>query len=94
MNRLKLVAKLVGWFLWFAVGLFLVTIGAGAAMGALTGDWFTGVVVMFGGGMLIVFGEIGRTMISKMRIIVDDLQRAFRKASDSIEEQNKDPKKS
>jgi hypothetical protein len=75
-------------------GLFLVTIGAGAAMGALTGDWLTGVIVMFGGAMLIVFGEIGRTMISKMRIIVDDLQRAFRKASDSIEEQTKDAKKS
>lgn len=94
MNRLKLIAKLVGWFVWFMTGLFLVTIGAGAAMGALTGDWLTGVIVMFGGAMLIVFGEIGRTMISKMRIIVDDLQRAFRKASDSIEEQTKDPKKS
>lgn len=94
MKRLKIIAKLIGWFVWFAVGLFLVTIGAGAAMGALTGDWLTGVVVMFGGGMLIVFGEIGRTMIAKMRVMVDDLQRAFRKASDSIEEQAKDNKKS
>jgi hypothetical protein len=93
-KRLKIIAKLIGWFVWFAVGLFLVTIGAGAAMGALTGDWLTGVVVMFGGGMLIVFGEIGRTMIAKMRVMVDDLQRAFRKASDSIEEQAKDNKKS
>jgi hypothetical protein len=93
-KRLKIIAKLIGWFVWFAVGLFLVTIGAGAAMGALTGDWLTGVVVMFGGGMLIVFGEIGRTMIAKMRVMVDDLQRAFRKASDSIEEQAKENKKS
>lgn len=94
MNRVKLIAKLIGWFAWFAVALFFVTIGAGAAMGALTGDWLTGVIVMFGGGMLIVFGEIGRTMIAKMRIMVTDLQRAFRKASDSIEEQTKDAKKS
>jgi hypothetical protein len=94
MKRAKLILKLIGWFAWFMVALFLVTIGAGAAMGALTGDWLTGVIVMFGGAMLIVFGEIGRTMISKMKIMVEDLQRAFRKASDSIEEQTKDAKKS
>jgi hypothetical protein len=46
-----------------------------------------------GGALLLVFGEIGRTMISKMRVAVDDLQRAFKKAADSIEEQAKDPKK-
>ena len=56
-------------------------------MGAVTGNWFNGVIVMFGGGMLLVFGEIGRTMITKMSILVSDLQRAFKKASDHIEEQ-------
>ena len=53
----------------------------------------TGVIVMFGGGMLIVFGEIGRTMILHMRVLVTDLQRAFTKASDSIEEQVKEKPK-
>jgi hypothetical protein len=93
MDRVKLVIKLVGWFLWFTVALVFVAGGAGAAMGAITGDWRNGVVVMVGGGLLIVFGEIGRTMISKMRIVVEDLQRAFRKAADSIEEQAKEAKK-
>lgn len=93
LQRFKLIAKLLGWFLWFTVALFLVTIGAGAAMGALTGNWLTGVIVMFGGGMLIVFGEIGRTMIQHMRVLVTDLQRAFTKASDSIEEQVKEKPK-
>ena len=37
--------------------------------------------------MLFVFGEIGRTMIRQMRVLVQDLQRAFIKASDSIDEQ-------
>jgi hypothetical protein len=47
---------------------------------------------MFGGAMLLVFGEIGRTMIRQMKILVQDLQRAFIKASDSVDEQN-EPKK-
>lgn len=87
MNRLKAIAKLIGWFAWFSVALFLVTIGAGAAMGALTGDWVTGVIVMFGGGLIVVSGEVGRTMIRRMTIELKDLQRAFNKASDTIEEQ-------
>lgn len=93
MERLKLIIKLVGWFVWFAVALVFVAGSAGIAMGAITGDWVTGVTVMVGGGLLLVFGEIGRTMISKMSIMVEDLQRAFKKAADSIEEQAKDPKK-
>ena len=91
MNRLKAIVKLIGWFVWFSVALFLVTIGAGAAMGALTGDWVTGVIVMFGGGLIVVSGEIGRSMIRRMTIELKDLQRAFTKASDTIEEQQ--PKK-
>lgn len=93
MERLKLIIKLIGWFLWFTVALFFVTVGAGAAMGALTGNWLTGVFVMVGGALLMVFGEIGRTMISNMRIVVSDLQRAFKKAADSIEEKANDAKK-
>lgn len=91
MKRVKAIGKLIGWFVWFSVALFLVTIGAGAAMGALTGDWVTGVIVMFGGGLIVVSGEIGRTMIRRMAIELKDLQRAFTKASDTIEEQQ--PKK-
>lgn len=92
MDRVKLVLKLVGWFLWFTTALVFVTAGAGAAMGALTGNWVTGIVTMVGGGLLLVFGEIGRTMISNMRLVVADLQRAFKKAADSIEEQSKEKK--
>ena len=92
MERLKIIAKLVGWFIWFTVALFFVTAGAGAAMGALTGNWVSGIITMVGGGLLLVFGEIGRTMISNMRVLVTDLQRAFKKAADSIEEQQKEKK--
>jgi hypothetical protein len=93
MKRFISIAKLVGWFVWFSVALLLITASAGLAMGAATGNAVTGVIVMFGGAMLLVFGEIGRTMITKMSVLVADLQRAFRKAADSIEEQAKDPKK-
>ena len=93
MERLKLIIKLLGWFLWFTLALVFVAGAAGAAMGAITGNWINGIIVMVGGGLMIVFGEIGRTMISNMRVLVSDLQRAFKKAADSIEEQAKDAKK-
>jgi hypothetical protein len=89
MYRLKAILKLVGWFVWFTVALLLVTVSAGAAVGAVTGNWVNGIVVMFGGAMLLVFGELGRTMIRRMKIMLEDIQRAFIKASDSIEEQAK-----
>lgn len=92
MYRFKAILKLVGWFLWFTVALLLVTVSAGAAVGAVTGNWLNGVVVMFGGAMLLVFGELGRTMIRRMKIMLEDIQRAFIKASDSIDEQVKDKK--
>lgn len=92
MIRFKAILKLVGWFVWFTVALLLVTVSVGAAVGAVTGNWINGIVVMFGGAMLLVFGEIGRTMIRRMRIVLEDLQRAFIKASDSIEEQANDRK--
>lgn len=92
MDRLKLVLKLVGWFAWFTVALLLVTVSAGAAVGAVTGNWLNGVIVMFGGAMLLVFGELGRTMIRRMKIMLEDIQRAFIKASDSIEEQAREKK--
>lgn len=92
MNRVKAILKLVGWFVWFTVALLLVTVSAGAAVGAVTGNWLNGVVVMFGGAMLLVFGELGRTMIRRMKLMLEDIQRAFIKASDSIDEQVSDKK--
>jgi len=92
MTRLKMILKLVGWFLWFTIALLLVTVSAGAAVGAVTGNWLNGVVVMFGGAMLLVFGELGRTMIRRMKLMLEDIQRAFIKASDSIDEQVSDKK--
>lgn len=92
MERVKAILKLIGWFAWFTVALLLVTASAGAAVGAFTGNWMNGIIVMFGGAMLLVFGEIGRTMIRTMRVLITDLQRAFIKASDSIEEQVKEKK--
>ena len=89
MERFKVIIKLFGWLVWFTVALTLVAGAAGAAIGAVTGNWVTGVITMVGGGLLLVGGEVGRTMISKMKVAVEDLQRAFKKAADSIEEQQK-----
>lgn len=90
-TKLLAILKLLGWFLWFAVGLFFIVAGVGAGVGSVIpgSNAVMGMVTMFVGAMLLVFSEIGKTMIGKMRIIVDDLQRAFKKAADSIEEDKK-----
>jgi hypothetical protein len=93
-ERIKLIVKLVAWFLWFSLGLFFIVVGVGAGVGSIVpgSNAFMGVLTMFGGAMLLVFSELGKTMIGKMRIIIDDLQRAFKKAADSVEDQAKDKK--
>lgn len=93
-ERFILIAKLVGWFIWFAIGLFFIVAGVGAGVGSVVpgSNALMGVLTMFGGAMLLVFSELGKTMIGKMRVIVEDLQRAFKKAADSVEDKQKDSK--
>lgn len=93
-SRIVAILKLIGWFIWFSVGLFFIVVGVGAGVGAILpgSTALTGILTMFMGAMLLVFSEIGRTMIGKMRVILEDLQRAFKKAADSVEEQTKDKK--
>ena len=93
-DKAKIILKLVGWFLWFSLGLFFIVVGVGAGVGSVVpgSNAFMGILTMFGGAMLLVFSELGKTMIGKMRIILDDLQRAFKKAADSVEDQAKDKK--
>lgn len=91
-QKLLVILKLIGWFVWFAVGLFFIVAAAGLGAGALVpgSSAFIGIATMFFGAMLLVFSEIGKTMIGKMKIVLEDLQRAFKKAADSIEDQAKD----
>lgn len=91
-QKLLVILKLIGWFVWFAVGLFFIVAAAGLGAGALVpgSSAFIGIATMFFGAMLLVFSEIGKTMIGKMRIVLEDLQRAFKKAADSVEDQAKD----
>jgi hypothetical protein len=93
-SRIVAILKLLGWFIWFSVGLFFIVVGVGAGVGAILpgSTALTGILTMFMGAMLLVFSEIGRTMIGKMRVILEDLQRAFKRAADSVEEQSKDKK--
>jgi hypothetical protein len=91
-QKLLVILKLIGWFVWFSVGLFFIVAAAGLGAGALVpgSSAFIGIATMFFGAMLLVFSEIGKTMIGKMRIVLEDLQRAFKKAADSVEDQAKD----
>jgi len=88
-TKLTAIIKLVGWFLWFAVGLFFIVAAAGLGAGAMVpgSSAFIGIATMFFGAMLLVLSEVGKTMIGKMRIALEDLQRAFKKAADSIEDE-------
>jgi hypothetical protein len=90
-QRFLAVIKLLGWFLWFTIGLLFIVAAAGLAAGGLVpgSSAAIGIGTMFFGAMLLVFSEIGKTMIGRMKIAVDDLQRAFKKAADSVEEQKK-----
>lgn len=88
-TKLTAIIKLLGWFLWFAVGLFFIVAAAGLGAGAMVpgSSAFIGIATMFFGAMLLVLSEVGKTMIGKMRIALEDLQRAFKKAADSIEDE-------
>jgi hypothetical protein len=90
-TKLIVILKLIGWFIWFAIGLFFIVAGVGAGVGAFIpgSNALMGILTMFGGALLLVFSELGKTMIGKMRVVVEDLQKAFKKAADSIEEDKK-----
>lgn len=90
-QRLIAILKLVGWFLWFSIGLFFIVAAAGLGAGAMVpgSSAFIGIMTMFFGAMLLVFSELGKTMIGKMKIALDDLQRSFKKAADSVEDDSK-----
>lgn len=89
--KLLAIVKLLGWFIWFSVGLFFIVAAAGLGAGAMVpgSSAFIGIMTMFFGAMLLVFSELGKTMIGKMRIALDDLQRSFKKAADSVEDEPK-----
>ena len=90
-ERIITIVKLIGWFVWFSVALLFIVAAAGLGAGALVpgSSAIIGIATMFFGAMLLVFGEIGKTMIGKMRVLLEDLQRAFKKAADSVEDNAK-----
>lgn len=90
-ERLIAIVKFVGWFVWFTVALFFIVAAAGLGAGAVVpgSSAFVGVATMFVGAMLLVFGDLGKTMIRKMKAEISDLRRAFQKAADSVDDQQK-----
>jgi ABC-type multidrug transport system fused ATPase/permease subunit len=90
-DKLIAILKLVGWFIWFSIGLFFIVAAAGLGAGSIVpgSSAFIGIATMFFGAMMMVFSELGKTMIGKMKIALDDLQRSFKKAADSVEDDKK-----
>lgn len=90
-ERFIAIVKFIGWFIWFTIALLFIVAAAGLGAGGLVpgSSAFIGVMTMFIGAMLLVFGDIGRTMIRKMKVAIEDLRRAFQKAADSVEDKQK-----
>lgn len=91
-SKVIYVLKFIGMFIWLALGLFLIVLAAGAGAGGLiSGDSWSGVWILWIGGILVALGYIGKTMISKIWVSLDALQAAFKKAAEKIEDES--PKK-
>lgn len=88
-SKVAYLAKFIGLFIYFSVGLFLIVAAAGAAAGGLiTGDSWGGVLVLFAGAMLLVGGGLGKIMLTKIKVSFEDLRIVFKKAAETVEEES------
>lgn len=91
-SKVAYLLKFIGLFFYLAFGLFLLVLAAGAGAGGLiSNDSWSGVWILFTGGILVALGFIGKTMITKIVVSLEDLQKAFKKAAEKIEDES--PKK-
>lgn len=92
-SKVGYLLKFAGLFVYLAIGLFLIVLAAGAgAGGILTGDSWSGVWILWVGAILVALGYIGKTMITKIAVSLEDLQKAFKKAAEKIEDESPNKK--
>jgi hypothetical protein len=85
MNIIKQTLRLIGEFVWRSFGLFLFVLGAGAGIGGLMGDAFTGVLMVFGGALLVAVGWIGYRIVITGSLNLKDISDGMRRAAEQVE---------
>jgi hypothetical protein len=72
-------------FLWRSFGLFLFVLGAGAGIGGIMGDALNGVLMVFGGALLVAIGWVGYRITITGNVDVKDVADGMRRAAEQVE---------
>jgi len=92
MNKqiIKDTLEVLGHLVWRGFGLFLFILGGAAGVGAaLTGSWFTGVLVAWGTLMIGVIGVIGYAIATTGRASKSDVEKGVRDAIEKAQNEQK-----
>jgi hypothetical protein len=87
-GKLKSIIEVLAALLWRGFGIFLFILGGSAGVGAaLTGSWFTGVLVAWGTLMIGVIGAIGYAIATTGSVNKEDINKASQDAIQKAKEQ-------
>jgi hypothetical protein len=86
-NRLKEITGVLGFLAWRGFGIFLFILGGSAGVGAaLTGNWFSGVLVAWGTLMIGVIGAVGYAIATTGQVTKGDVAKASNDAVQKVQE--------
>jgi hypothetical protein len=86
--KIKSIIEVLAALLWRGFGIFLFILGGSAGVGAaLTGSWFTGVLVAWGTLMIGVIGAIGYAIATTGSVNKEDINKASQDAIQKAKEQ-------
>jgi hypothetical protein len=87
-GKLKSIIEGLVALVWRGFGIFLFILGGSAGVGAaLTGSWFTGVLVAWGTLMIGVIGAIGYAIATTGSVNKEDIEKASQDAIQKAKEQ-------
>jgi hypothetical protein len=87
-GKLKSIIEVLVALVWRGFGIFLFILGGSAGVGAaLTGSWFTGVLVAWGTLMIGVIGAIGYAIATTGSVNKEDIEKASQDAIQKAKEQ-------
>jgi len=87
-GKVKAVLQVLVALVWRGFGIFLFILGGSAGVGAaLTGNWFTGVIVAWGTLMIGVIGAVGYAIATTGSVSREDINKASQDAIQKAKEQ-------
>jgi len=72
-------------FVWRSFGLFLFVLAGGAGIGGIMGDALNGILMVFGGALLVAVGWVGYRIVITGNIEVKDVADGMRRAAEQVE---------